>query len=499
LSFISSNIATFTYDDEQKFNLGTPDMNIEQIEKIIFNGESHILELKKSTAQLRSACETACAFLNGDGGIVLFGVTDDHRIIGQEISDKTKREIGNELARITPTPDIEVMYLQLAKKDKYIIVFQVTTDSTKRPYMYDGRAYIRLQSDTLAMSREYLHHLTVINNNAHNPWEDHTQNKVSINELDTVEVLSTLHEGIFNGRIPESYTTENPEIALLRLGLIKDSKITNAAVILFGKHPELIFSQCLLRLARFRGIDKTEFIDNRQVSGNIFKLIKDAMAFANTYLPIASSFSKQSIERIDTPFFPILALREAIANAVCHRDYSYHGGSVSFAIFDNRIEIWSYGSFPPGVSIDNLTELNQSVPRNRRIANVLYYHKIFESWGRGIQMIMNECKNAGHPDPFYRHESGGILLTLPSRQLIGTTLQQLPSIGIPSSENLSERQKEIIFLLKEYKALSPEKLRQLLKQELSERTLRDELNRLKNLGFINVRGQTRRREWYVVS
>lgn len=474
-------------------------MNIEEIEKLISDGESNILELKKSTAQLRSACETACAFLNGDGGIILLGITDDHRIIGQEISDKTKREIGNELAKISPAANIEVTYLKLAKTNKHIIILQATTDSTKRPYMYDGRAHIRMQSDTLPMPQEYLHHLTLINNNASNPWESQTQNKTAINALDTEEILSTLHEGILNNRIPESYATKNPKIALQRLGLIRDNKITNAAVVLFGKKPGLIFPQCLLRLARFRGVDKAEFIDNKQVSGNIFKLIKEAMAFANTYLPIASTFPKESIERIDTPLFPILALREAFANAICHRDYSYHGGSVSFAIFDNRLEIWSYGLFPPGVSIDNLAELNQSVPRNGRIANVLYYHKIFESWGRGIQMIMTECKKAGHPTPFYRQESGGILLTLPSCQPIGTTLQQPIRTEIHSLEELTARQKEIILLLKEYKALSPEKLRQLLKQELPERTLRNELNRLKVLGFINVRGKTRTREWYIAS
>jgi ATP-dependent DNA helicase RecG len=110
-----------------------------------------------------------------------------------------------------------------------------------------------------------------------------------------------------------------------------------------------------------RGTDKAEFIDNKQVNGNIFKLIKEAMAFSNTYLPVASTFSQKSIERIDTPLFPILALREAIANAICHRDYSYQGGRVSFAIFDDRIEVWSYGLFTPGVSIENLTGLNQSV------------------------------------------------------------------------------------------------------------------------------------------
>lgn len=151
------------------------------------------------------------------------------------------------------------------------------------------------------------------------------------------------------------------------------------------------------------------------------------------------------------------------------------------------------------MSIENLNRLNQSVPRNRRIANILYYHKIFESWGRGIQMIMEECHRAGHPTPLYRQEAGGILLTLPSREPIGNTLQKPLRLERRSLEELSSRQKEIVFLLKEHSGLSPKKLQILLKTPVPERTLREELSRLKKLGFINFRGKTRNREWFVIT
>jgi len=82
-------------------------MNLETITKLISEGESTTLELKKSTARLKSACETISAFLNTDGGYVIIGATDNLKVVGQEISDKTKREIGNELAKITPKPEIE--------------------------------------------------------------------------------------------------------------------------------------------------------------------------------------------------------------------------------------------------------------------------------------------------------------------------------------------------------------------------------------------------------
>ena len=106
--------------------------------------ESETLEFKKSTGQLKRACETACAFLNGNRGSVLIGVADKGQLIGQDVSDKTKREIGNELAKITPVPDIEVSQVTLPTSNIVIFILHIPTDSTKKPYMYEiGRASCR--------------------------------------------------------------------------------------------------------------------------------------------------------------------------------------------------------------------------------------------------------------------------------------------------------------------------------------------------------------------
>jgi len=95
---------------------------------------------------------------------------------------------------------------------------------------------------------------------------------------------------------------------------------------------------------------------------------------------LIGGFLKNSIERVDIPLFPIPALREVFVNALCHRDYAFPGGSISFAIFDDRLEIWNYGLLPTGVSLETLKQMNQSVPRNQKIANVFYYHRMSESW-----------------------------------------------------------------------------------------------------------------------
>lgn len=467
-------------------------MDINQIKVLAAQGESQQLEYKKSTANLKDVLQTICAFLNGDGGIVLIGVEDNGNLVGQEVADKTKREIGVEIAKIAPysNASVEIFYASFTES-KQIIVFHVTTDSTKRPYTYNGRAYIRVQSDTLLMPPEYYQQLALNNTQFKDQWEDEPLANITLNDLDVEEIISTIKEGVLNGRIPEGYETQDPEKALKHLGLLQGNQITRAALILFGKSPEAIFPQCILRLARFRGTNKSEFIDNKQIHGNVFKLIRSALSFANMHLPIASTFSKTSIKREDKPLFPISILREAITNALCHREYSYTGGSVSFAIYDDRIEIWSYGLLPPGLSIDELGELNQSIPRNRRIANVLYYHKLFESWGRGIRLILDGCVEAGHPVPAYSINSGGLLLTMPTALTAGTDTSKRSDYN-----ELTDRQKEIIILLEKSSGLSTTELHDRLSSPPTERWLRDELNKLKAIGYIDSTGSTTTKKWY---
>src|SRR5438132_7155107 len=108
-------------------------MLTKKLKELIARGETDFVELKKSTGQLFGVMETICAFLNGDGGVVLIGVTDDGKIIGQEVTDKTKRAIANELEKISPYADVKIDYISLTG-ERYIIVITVNKGSNK-PYM----------------------------------------------------------------------------------------------------------------------------------------------------------------------------------------------------------------------------------------------------------------------------------------------------------------------------------------------------------------------------
>ncbi|MBI3371908.1 MAG: hypothetical protein HY017_09165 [Betaproteobacteria bacterium] len=174
------------------------------------------------------------------------------------------------------------------------------------PYTYDGRPFIRIGSTTRRMKREEYERLLLARLHARHRWETLPATGWSIADMDADEI----------------------------------------------------------RLARFRGVTKSEFIDNRQFQGHAFALLRQADAFFDMHLPVASRIVSGRKRREDRPQYPPEALREALVNALCHRDYTEAGASVGVAIFDDRIEVWSWGRLPGDLTPEKLRIDHPSVRRN---------------------------------------------------------------------------------------------------------------------------------------
>ncbi|MCY3958711.1 MAG: hypothetical protein OXG65_10500 [Chloroflexi bacterium] len=155
--------------------------------------------------------------------------------------------------------------------------------------------------------------------------------------------------------------------------MLRGPGLLRAAAVLFGRTERLDVEmpQCLLRVARFRGLDRMAFPDNRQFTGNAVRLLASAERFRRDSLPIAGRFEPDRVERIDEPRDPPLATHEALANALGHRDYAIGGGSVGVAIYDDRVEITSAGSLPFGLTPEQLFAPHESRPWNPLIARTL--------------------------------------------------------------------------------------------------------------------------------
>jgi ATP-dependent DNA helicase RecG len=199
---------------------------------------------------------------------------------------------------------------------------------------------------------------------------------------------------------------------LTGLGLIVDGKLTNAAVVLYGKAGKLesIYPQYSIRVARFRGTDRlADFSDNRHNWGHAFDLLRRGEMFLKDHIPIAGKVSGK-LKRDDQPLYHPRAMREALANAICHRDYTVAGASVSVAMYDDRLEIVNPGALRFGFTPEALYQPHESRPCNPLIANVFYRAGIIERWGTGTLNIIDWCRENGNPEPEWRVDVNSVAI-----------------------------------------------------------------------------------------
>ena len=252
---------------------------------------------------------------------------------------------------------------------------------------------------TTTMSQALYNELLMQRDGIRHFWESYPNPSLKLSDLDEEEIKKTVRLGIENGRLPETTGNDIPTI-LERFGVLTNNTLTHAAAILFANKKMSSYPQCLLRLARFKGTDKSVFMDNQRIHGNLFQLLDAAMAFIFKHLSLSGT--TDTFEREEHLTIPYKAIREGVINSLCHRSWRDASCSVAIAIYDDRVEIDNPGTFPIGWDVEKIMSRHGSKPQNPVIADVLYMRKILESWGRGISLIMEECEKANLPKPEYQ-------------------------------------------------------------------------------------------------
>ena len=319
-------------------------------------------------------------------------------------------------------------------------------------------------------------------------WENQLAQDWTVADLDEEEIRLTATEAIAAGRLEDS-GRRDPRDLLRGLNLLNEGVLLRAAVVLFGGEQRLAaeLPQCTLRVARFAGVDRTEFRDNRQIHGNAFQLLRSAERFLRDHNPIAGRVVADRMERIDEPLYPPLAVREALANALCHRDYAIGGGSVAVGIYDDRLEVTSSGSLHFGLTPQKLLEPHESLPWNPLIARVFFRRGIIESWGRGT-IKMAELASAAKLQPPEIEDAGGCV-----------TVRFRPQHYVPPQRvqrDLTERQRRILRLLDGAPQGMP--LREIvvgLDGQTTTRQTRLDLDVLKVLELVRPSGRGRAARW----
>ena len=391
-------------------------MSLDVIASWVALGESTTQEFKKSTAEKDRACRSLCAFANGRGGRVLFGVTPAGKVVGQTVTDRTLEELAQEFQGFEPPlfPTLERVPVEGGRE---VLVLGVPR-SSRAPVSFRGVAYERVLNTTRTMPRETFLRLLLEEMHATERWENQPAAGWDVSRLDRREMVLTLEESIRRGRAEDPGTREPLEI-LRGLGLLVDgSRVSRAAVVLFcaDDAPLPDFPQLLLKVARFKGGTRDEFLDHRQFHGNAFALMRRAERFLIESLPVAGRIVPGQLEREDTPLLPMEALREALANAFVHRDHAIGGGSVSVALYDDRLEIISIGELHFGLTPEVLFREHESKPWNPMIARTFYRRGLIETWGRGTLRIAGLMRERGLDPPTVEVRGGAVLVSFNLRR-----------------------------------------------------------------------------------
>jgi ATP-dependent DNA helicase RecG len=440
--------------------------------QLLEQGESERVEFVSGTNLESHVEEAACAFLNDQGGVIVAGVKDDGRLVGVPSAEAKAQAVQQHLlSAISPPAPLSVTVEDV--QGKKLVVIDVP-QGLEKPYVCKGRIMVRRGAAVVpAVASEIS---SLIGQRAHTEarWERLPALGVEEDDLDA-DLIRKVAETIKERRGYAIDPQKKPTKVLERLGLVQAGQFTNAALVLFGNNPAEWYPQTRVRAARFRGNDRTDFIDNKVFERSLFSLVESLVAFVQSHIPVASSFDRDDVQRRDRLVYPLPAVREAIVNALVHRDYSAFDGGMSVAVYDGRIEFWNSGSLPDEMTVDDLRTTHPSRPINPDIAQVCFLYGLMERWGIGTQKIIRACVESGLPEPEWTVDRNGVTLILrrsekePTHEATGGLNLRL--LNVAKRLRPGQRVKVMDYL-------------KLVSAEVKERQARIDLNHLTEAGFL---------------
>ena len=381
-------------------------MNSEQLIKdLIKQGESEQLEFMK-VVRKDTIAKTLCSFLNGSGGRVVIGVSDEGKVIGIENAHEIEQELKAFLITAI-IPDSPITYSVEIIGKKRVLALKVWGGS-KQPYIFDGSIFYRRGAGTQKATSKEISKLIHGRQLAEQHWERQIALGVELDDLDKNLIVSTINESRKNHR--SNFESSDILKFLTHYGLYVNGAFTNACVVLFGKKPGKFIPQIRVRLTEYAK-SKTDdnLIRDEVLEGNLFSIRDELEKYVNG-LGVRSVFDKKRWKRQDF-IFPPKALQEGVINALMHRDYNSFSSSVAISVYPDRFVISNSGKLPDDIKISDLKKNHDSHPVNPDIAHVVFLRGLIDKLGRGTIRVIEECKDAGLKAPEWKETSTGVVLT----------------------------------------------------------------------------------------
>lgn len=361
--------------------------------------ESEAVEFKATFND--SALKTLAAFVNTKGGSLYVGVKDDATLLSEGISDQAQQDVVSKTVQVLGiTPEVS---LHEHNNNDFL---EVNVRQQRPPVSVRGKYYQRIGNTTREVTGQALKQLFLEDE----LWDTITDERFSIDEIDLQEVANFTMSARNEGRLKAGFDEDRPEMVLERLGLVLGGQLTNAAMLLFGKDPQQYFPNSVVKIGRFR--DEATIVADRTVSGHLFQQVREAEEQIKSLIGRRYEITDESFQRRDVWQYPLPAVREALLNALVHRNYFEGSIKIQIKIFDDMLWLYNPGPLPSGMTIEALKEPHSSHPRNPLLANTFYRAGLIEEWGTGIQRMSAILKDENLAEPEFEEQGQGFVTKL---------------------------------------------------------------------------------------
>ena len=337
-----------------------------------------------------------CGFANANGGSIFIGKNDTGKVVGVVGAKKLLEDIPNKVRDILGIL-VDVNLHQTEERD----FIEIIVESYPYPVNYKGQYHYRSGSTKQELKGAALDKFMLQRKGKR--WDGVPVPNVSVNDLkrDTFDFFRK--RAVKAQRIEEDVLTDSNELLIDNLQLIENEYLKRAAILLFHANPDKFVTGAYIKIGYFETDDDLKFQD--EVHGNLFEQVEKTMDLLFTKY-IKSSISYEGINRVEKYEYPKDAIREALLNAVSHKDYS-GGVPIQISMYSDKLIFWNEGQLPEDWTIENLSVKHPSKPYNPDIANALFRSGYIESWGRGTLKMINECIRFGIPKPKYFYDMSG--------------------------------------------------------------------------------------------
>ncbi|MEN6619740.1 MAG: ATP-binding protein [Rikenellaceae bacterium] len=409
-----------------------------------------------------------CGFANAQGGTLYIGKDDNGNVVGVKNAKKLLEDLPNKITTILGI--VAAVNLHETPEGDYI---EIAVEPHPNPVNYKGEYHFRSGSTKQELKGTALDKFLLQKQGKH--WDGVSIPNVSVADLKPETFDFFRNKGIKSKRLDSDVLTDTNEVLLNNLKLTDNGYLKRAAILLFHPDPEKFVSGAYIKIGFFRTDSDLLFQD--VINGNLFEQVEKTMDLLLTKYTKAL-ISYEGLTRVETYEYPKDALREALLNAVAHKDYT-GPYPIQISVYPDKIMIWNYGKLPENWTVEDLQDKHSSQPRNPDIATAFFRSGYVESWGRGMDKMKNLCQEAKIPAPQFSCK-GNDFWTVFRKDIYNK--EDLSKLG------LNERQIDALVYFKSKGRVTSTEYAE--KYSISDRTARRDLSELTEKKLLKNEGDT---------